>query len=151
MPRFFFYLHFTHYSDVIMSATASQIPRVSIVCSPVCSGTDQRKHQRSTSLAFVRGIHPWPVDSSYKGPVTQKMFPFDDVILKYSDDNYILCHARFKKSKTDCCHSLSDKTHFGVTGNAMDENLIQSIACYIFMYITTSMGVDHIFWKLREI
>ena len=33
------------------------------------------------SLAFVRGIHEQPVDSTHKGPVMQKMFPFDDVIM----------------------------------------------------------------------
>ena len=32
------------------------------------------------SLAFVRGIHRWSVNSLHKGPVTRKMFPFDDVI-----------------------------------------------------------------------
>ena len=47
----------------------------------LCSGADQRKHQRSASLAFVRGIHRWPVSSPHKGPVTRKMFPFDDVIM----------------------------------------------------------------------
>ena len=57
-----------------MSATASQITGVSIVCSTVCSGVDQRIHQNSASLAFVRGIHRWPVDSPYKGPVTRKCF-----------------------------------------------------------------------------
>ena len=30
---------------------------------------------------FVRGIHRWPVNSPHKGPVTRKMFPFDDVIM----------------------------------------------------------------------
>ena len=35
----------------------------------VCSGADQRKHQSSASLAFVRGIHRWPVNSPHKGPV----------------------------------------------------------------------------------
>ena len=34
-----------------------------------------------TPLAFVRGIHRWPGNSSHKGPVTQKMFPFDDIIM----------------------------------------------------------------------
>ena len=62
------------YSDVIMSAVASQITGVSIVCSTVCSGTGQRKHQSSASLAFVRGIHRWPVDFRHKGPVTPKIF-----------------------------------------------------------------------------
>ena len=40
-----------------------------------------RKHQSSTSLAFVQGIHRWPVDSQHTWPVTRKMFPFDDVIM----------------------------------------------------------------------
>ena len=33
------------------------------------------------SLAFEQGIHRWPMNSLHKGPVTQKMFPFDDVIM----------------------------------------------------------------------
>ena len=43
------------YSYAIMSAMASQITRVWIVWSTVCSGADQRKHQNSLSCAFVRG------------------------------------------------------------------------------------------------
>ena len=70
-----------HCSDVIMSATASQITRPSIVCITVCSY--QRRYQSSASLAFVMGIHRWPVYSPHKGPVTQKMFPFDDIIMMY--------------------------------------------------------------------
>ena len=42
----------TLHSDVIMSASTSQITGVLIVCSSVCSGTDQRKHQSSASLVF---------------------------------------------------------------------------------------------------
>ena len=64
-----------------MSAMASQITSVSIVYSTVGSGVDQGKHQRSTSLAFVKGIHWWPVNSLHKSPVMQKMFLFDDVIM----------------------------------------------------------------------
>ena len=70
-----------HYSDVTTSAMASQITGVSIVCSTVCFGVDQRKYQSSTSLAFVRGIHRWLMDSPHKGQVTRKMFPFDNVIM----------------------------------------------------------------------
>ena len=64
-----------------MSAMASQITSLAIVYSTVYSGTDQRKHQISASLAFVRGIHRWPVDSPHQGPVTRKMVPFDYVIM----------------------------------------------------------------------
>ena len=45
------------------------------------SGTDKRKHQRSASLAFVRGIHRWSGNSPHKGPGTRKIFPFDDAIM----------------------------------------------------------------------
>ena len=47
----------------------------------VYPGADQRKHQSSASLAFVRGIYRWPVNSPHKGPVTRNMFSFDDVIM----------------------------------------------------------------------
>ena len=64
-----------------MGAMASQITRLTIIYSIVHSGADQRKHQRSASLAFVRGIRGCPLNSPQKGPVTRKMFPFDDVIM----------------------------------------------------------------------
>ena len=70
-----------HYIDAIMSAMASQITNLTIVYSTVYSGADQRKHQSSASLAFVRGIHRWPENSPHKGPVTRKMSPFHDVIM----------------------------------------------------------------------
>ena len=65
-----------------MNAMASQITCGPIVHSTVCSGEDQRKQQSSASLAFVRGIHRWPLNSPHKRPVTRKTFPFDDVILQ---------------------------------------------------------------------
>ena len=75
-----------HYSDV-MGAMASQITGASIVYSTVCSGADHRKHQSSASLAFVKGIHRWPVNSLHKGPVMRKMFTFDDVIMSFPETN----------------------------------------------------------------
>ena len=73
-------LKMKHYSDFIMSAMASRITGVSIVFSVVCSGTDQRKYQGSASL----------VDSPHKGPVTQRMFSFDGVIMINVYWNWIL-------------------------------------------------------------
>ena len=70
-------------SDGIMGTMASQITSLTIVYSTVYLGTDQRKHQSSASLAFVLGIHRWPVNSPHKGPVTRKMLPFDYVIMSY--------------------------------------------------------------------
>ena len=69
------------YNGVIMSVMAFQINSVSTVCSTVGTGPDQRKLQSFASLAFVRGIHRWPVNSPYERPVKRKMFPFDDVIM----------------------------------------------------------------------
>ena len=63
-----------HYNDFIMSAMASQITSLTIVYSTIYSFADQRKHQSSASLAFVRRIHRWPVNSPHKGPVTRKCF-----------------------------------------------------------------------------
>ena len=70
-----------HYNDVIMSAMASQITSRAIVYSAAYSSADQRKHQSSASLAFVRGIHRWLVNSPHKGPVTRKMLHFHGAIM----------------------------------------------------------------------
>ena len=99
-----------HYNDVIMRAIASQITGVSIVCSAVCSGAYQRKHQSPASLAFVRGIHRRPVNSSHKGPVTRKMFPFHGVImmaLPQISHNYLtILKTKFRKSMKNSDISL---------------------------------------------
>ena len=72
-----------HYCDVKMGAMASQITSLTTVYSTVHSDAYHRKHQGSASLAFVLGIHRWPVNSPHKWPVTRKMFPFDDVIMLF--------------------------------------------------------------------
>ena len=74
-----------------MGAMASKITSLTIVYSTVCSGADQRKHQSSASLAFVRGIHRSPVKSPHKWPVTRKMFPFDNVIMEELDQHWLRC------------------------------------------------------------
>ena len=67
------------------------------------SGVGQGKHQSSASLAFVWGIHRSPVNSSHKGPVTQKMFPFDDVIMICFHSNHL---------PTWRCYDTETPTHF---------------------------------------
>ena len=64
-----------HYIDVIMTRMASQITSQAVVYSIVYSGADQRKHHSAAS--------PKPVNSPHKGPVTRKMFPFDDVVMGF--------------------------------------------------------------------
>ena len=75
----------------IMASMVSQITSLTIVYLAVYSGADQRKHQNSVSLAFVRGIHQGPVNSPHKWPVTRKMFPFDDVIMNISQITQSMC------------------------------------------------------------
>ena len=71
----------SHYSDFVMGTMVFQMTSLTIVYSTIYSGEDQRKRQSSASLAFVRGIHRWLVNSPHKGAVTRKMFPFDDIIM----------------------------------------------------------------------
>ena len=103
-----------HYDDVIMSAIASQITSLTIVYSTVYSDADQRKYQRSASLAFVQGIHRGPVNSPHKWPVSRKMFPFHDVIMHKE----FLCHEVImtaSKIKSSC---LGDSVHNCDTNDA---------------------------------
>ena len=64
-----------------MGMMASQITSLTIIYSTVYSGSDQRKHESSASLAFVRVIHQRPVNSPHKWPEMRRMFPFDDIIM----------------------------------------------------------------------
>ena len=69
-----------------MTTMESQITSLTVVYSTVYSDADQRKHQSSASLAFLRGIHRGPVNSPHTWPVTRKMFPFDDVIMLWEEN-----------------------------------------------------------------
>ena len=126
-----------------MSAIASQITSLTIVYLTVYSGTDQRKHQSSASLAFVRGIHRWPVNSPHKGPVTRKIFPFDDVIMHCQCPlstmstvlNTSLKHLlKFGQSYEEAsdCPSVSDRAF---NTSRPEQNDRQTIFSYAFLWM----------------
>ena len=69
----------THYSDVIMSMMASKITSLTIIYATVYSGADEKK----TSTLRVTGLSPVTGQFPAQGPVTRKMFPFDDVIMHW--------------------------------------------------------------------
>ena len=94
----------THYRDVLMGAMASQITSLTMVYWTVYSGADQRKHQSSASLAFMRGLQRGPVNSPRKWPVTRKIFKFDDVIMKVT---YFLCLHHICETQTCYCREPS--------------------------------------------
>ena len=96
-----------HYSDVIMSAMTSQIAGVSTAC----SGADQRNHQISASLAIVKEIHRWAVNSPHNGPVTWKMFhqmtpscADPSIAVKHCliTRAWFLCQYHVRNISTDC-------------------------------------------------
>ena len=93
----------------MMSAIASRITGVPIVYSNVCSGTDKKKIQSSASQALVRGIHRWTANSKHQGPVTRKLFPFDDVIM-------IMCSTGMKGHKGPKGHK-GHQGHPGLKGH----------------------------------
>ena len=119
-----------HYNGVIMSAMAYQITSITIVYSIVYLSADQRKHQSSALLVFVRGSHRRPVNSPHKGPVTRKMLPFDDVIMQWmslrcrrcgsdgirtivintTQDHYVNKHHIFGTVKLTVCNTTAHHT-----------------------------------------
>ena len=60
---------------------ASQIPALRLFDQPFIQAQIKEDIKGNRHWPFVRGIHPWPVNSPLKGPVTRKMFPFDDVFM----------------------------------------------------------------------
>ena len=67
------------------------------------SDADQRKHQSSASLAFVRGIHRGPVNSPHEWSVTRKMYPFDDVILNICEPSSLTQSDQTQKLTDNIC------------------------------------------------
>ena len=65
-------------------------PALRLFTQPFIQGADHRKHQSTASLAFVRGIHRWPVNSLHKRPATRKMFPSDDGIMVRIKTNHMV-------------------------------------------------------------
>ena len=97
-----------------MDAMAPQITGILIVYTTVWSGEDKKKHQSFASLAWVTGIHRWPVNSPQNGPVTRKKFSFDDVIVIRIMRMYILrskCRNGIVSEKYVNCNSKLSTLH----------------------------------------
>ena len=79
----------SHYSDIIVGTKRLKSPASWLFTEPFIETQIKEKNQSYASLAFVRGMDRWPASSPHKWPVTQKMFPFDDVI-KNSDVSMVI-------------------------------------------------------------
>ena len=106
-----------HYNDVTMSVMASEITSITIVYSTVYSGPHQRKHQSSASLAFVRGIHQWPVTNELPAqrasnmenvsiwwchhvpPFVTSHEPFWIISIKFSHQQQCIQNLKFKSQR----------------------------------------------------
>ena len=112
-----------------MSAVASQITSVSIACSMVYSDANQS----SASLAFVRGNTP-VTGSPHQGTVTQKMFPFDDVI----------------SLQNKCRTADIDRQNLGRSGKIWQAFLLYHIGINFRKIGHRSGKFQILFWRLRH-
>ena len=65
---------FKHYSDVIMSLWRLKSPASRLFTQPFVQAQIKENIKAHASLAFVRDIHRWPMNSPHNGPVTRKCF-----------------------------------------------------------------------------
>ena len=79
--------HVEHYIDGIMTTMAPQIASLTVVYSIVYSRRRSKKTSKLRITGLCAGNSPGPVNSLHKGPVTRKMFPFDDVIMGWCHQN----------------------------------------------------------------
>ena len=98
----------THYVDVIMTTVASPITSLAVVYATVYSGAHEQKPKTSELrvTGLCAGNSPGPVNSPHKWPVTRKMFPFDDVIMRkftmYMVENTLSCNMRYVFTAQKC-------------------------------------------------
>ena len=138
-----------------MGAIASQITNLMVVYSTVYSNADQRKHQSSASLAFVRGIHRGPVNSTRKWPVTRKMFPFDDVIMR---NRVSIIHWVFSGVVIGChcgvwCHKVTAWSIFVMTLSNRNVCCVPGLLCGEFtghrwISLTEASDAELLFFSL---
>ena len=73
-----------HYINVIMTTMASQITSLTGCLLNLLFGPRSKKTSKLRVTGLCVGNSPGSVNSPHKGPVTRKMFPFDDVIMVYT-------------------------------------------------------------------
>ena len=130
-----------HYSDAIIGVMASQITSLTIVYSTVYSGADQRKHQSSASLAYVRGIHRWPVNSPHKGPVFIRWRHHDTSSIYHTTLNIHGTHVESSHFMNDTHSTRANPTW---NKSAQGRQLWSSLVC-------KSMCTRRKCWKLSPI
>ena len=106
----------SHYHDVIMSTMASEITSLTLVYSTVYSRRRSKKTSKLRVTGLCVGNSPVTVNSSHKGPVTRKMFPFDDVIMTCCSFIISVCALKWaffsnSKSNHTICNSMTSSRY----------------------------------------
>ena len=122
-----------HYNDVLMTTMASQITSLTVVYSTVYSAADKKKHQSSTSLAFVWGIHRDRWIPRTKGQLRGKCFHLMtsscQVVFGTVTTVYIFW---WKNKRNMCCFKVS---------NFLYQKLSHSMSLIIKYSITKNVDI----------
>ena len=98
-----------------------------------------KKHPSSAALAFVRGITRRPANYPHKGPVTRKMYPFDDVIMVYINE------ALFHKMQNQNCNIFADDTiiySFGSNAEDISSKLQRTLDTIMPWYMSNRLSIN---------
>ena len=94
-------------------------PASRLFAQPFVQAQIKQKNLSSASLAFVNELYRWPVNSPHKRPVTRKMFPFNDVIMKFADNVSIMAELQYHSlwKLDDVPASMMRSRHLFLTQN----------------------------------
>ena len=139
-----------HYVDVTMGVIASQITSLTIVYSSVYSDADQRKHQSSASLVFVRGIHRDRWIPRTKGQLRGKCFHLMTSPCHYLNqfDLRLLASipVEFYRIFTSCAQKVAFKINF-LTFLCICEGMIHEVNCHNFPWCCALSSVA-LYWSV---
>ena len=120
-----------------------QITSLTIVSQPLIQAQIKESIEAPRYWPFVRVIHRWQVNSPQKGPVTRKMFPFDDVIM---------ANCEFPNQDTDSqigmsyywCSCIIDWSSFGrcLMSNLTSDRMKLVSVIHVEIYILRSQIVN---------
>ena len=117
-----------HFNDIIMSTMASQITSLTIIYSTVYSGADQRKHESSASLVFLRRIQRRPVNSPHA--LLERLYPiFPMFRFEHAIKSNQILDPQFLLTKPEFACQASD-----VTNQARQSGLTWGL--YWHLYLT---------------
>ena len=105
----------------------------------------------------MRGIHPGPVNSPHKWPVTWKMFPFDGVIMDDSARQWDVVYrvsvveTVLLRTKTACQSLLNNHFYHSTPRVVMMPTLSSTMAMYDCTPVKLSTMIwDHFSWNSKE-